>query len=62
VSKYLSDEWAGVFDGTAIGTAAATFFGHLPDFAALLSVIWLLLRIWESKTVIKLIKRVRGKK
>ena len=31
--------------------AVATFFGWLPNIAALLSVIWLLIRIWEMDTV-----------
>ena len=46
-----------VVDIGAVGTALATFFGLLPNIAALLSVVWLGLRIWESKTVQKLIKK-----
>lgn len=40
-----------IVDITAAGTGVATFFGLLPDVAALLTVIWLALRIYESKTV-----------
>lgn len=32
-------------DGAAVITAATTFLGVLPDIAALLSIIWLGLRI-----------------
>lgn len=38
-------------DAGAVGMAVGTFFGYLPNIAALLSVIWLLLRIWEMETV-----------
>jgi hypothetical protein len=38
-------------DAGAVGMALGTFFGWLPNIAALLSVIWLLLRIWEMDTV-----------
>lgn len=38
-------------DAGSIGVAVATFFGWLPNIAALLSVVWLFLRIWEMDTV-----------
>jgi hypothetical protein len=38
-------------DAGMITIAAATFFGWLPNIAALLSVVWLLIRIWETETV-----------
>lgn len=38
-------------DASAVGVAVATFFGWLPNIAALLSVIWILIRIWETDTV-----------
>lgn len=34
-------------DAAAAGTAFATFFGWLPSIASLLSVIWLLIQIFE---------------
>ena len=46
-----------IFDYGAVGGVVAVFFDFLPDFAALLSVIWLLLRIWEMETVKKLTGR-----
>lgn len=47
----LSEPIKHVIDALSIGAAVATFFSWLPDIAALLSVIWLILRIWESETV-----------
>jgi hypothetical protein len=38
-------------DGVSIITALGTLIDMLPAVAAILSIIWSLLRIWESKTV-----------
>jgi hypothetical protein len=46
-----------VGDGAAVTTLGAWFFGILPDVATLFTVIWLGLRIYESDTVQKLIRR-----
>ncbi len=43
-------------DGGAVAVAVATFMSWLPDIAALLSVVWLGLRIYES------IQNLRNKK
>ena len=54
-----------VLDGAAISTGVATFLGMLPDIALvlqILSAIWLGLRIWETKTVQKLVLKLFGKK
>ncbi len=37
-----------VGDGGAVATAAAAFMSYLPNVAALLSVVWLGLRIYET--------------
>jgi hypothetical protein len=49
-----------IFDWTAVTIAAGTFFEFLPAISALLSVIWLSLRIYETDTVQRLLGRVRG--
>lgn len=46
-------------DVVSVSTTVAVFFNALPSVASLLTVIWLGLRIYESKTVQKLI---HGKK
>lgn len=50
-----------IFDWTAVTIAAGTFFEFLPAISALLSVIWLSLRIYETNTVQRLLGRVRSK-
>lgn len=44
-------------DLASLGTAFATLVGWLPHVAALLSVIWTALRIYETDTVQKLLRR-----
>lgn len=46
-----------VIDAAAVGTGFGSWFALLPDVAALFSVIWLAIRIWETETV----KRVTGR-
>lgn len=38
-------------DYAAFGVIVTTIIGWLPAISALLSIVWLLLRIWESDTV-----------
>jgi|TARA_R110000822_G_scaffold42760_5_gene115959 hypothetical protein len=40
-----------LIDWSAMLISAGALFEFLPAVASLLSVIWLLLRIWESETV-----------
>jgi hypothetical protein len=44
-------------DVTAVAGGFGTWLSLLPDIAALLSIAWLALRIWESETIKKLLKR-----
>ena len=48
-----------VGDGTALGVTVATLLSWLPHMAALASLVWTLLRIYELKTVQKWLKRVK---
>lgn len=44
-------------DAISVSTVAATFAGLLPHIAALLTVIWSAIRIYETKTVQRLLGR-----
>lgn len=44
-----------VVDGLSLGTAVGTFFGYLPSIAALLTIIWTTIRIYETDTVQRLL-------
>jgi len=46
-----------VVDGVAVTGGIATIAGWLPDVAALLTIIWLGLRIWESRTIQAIFKK-----
>ena len=47
----------GAGDATSIGVALATLVEILPALAALASLIWACIRIYETQTVQKLLKR-----
>jgi hypothetical protein len=44
-------------DAASIGTALATLVGWFPHMAAAASLVWSLIRIYETKTVQSLIHR-----
>jgi hypothetical protein len=51
VIEHVSEPAKHVVDALSILTVLGTLFEYLPSVAALLSIIWSLLRIYESKTV-----------
>jgi hypothetical protein len=50
-----------VIDMASITTVVGTLWGALPALAALFSLIWSLIRIYETKTVQGLISRFKKK-
>ena len=46
-----------VIDTAAVASGVGSFFSLLPDIAALFTVLWLALRIWEMETI----KRLTGR-
>ena len=49
-------------DVLSIGTVLGTIAGYLPAIAALVTIIWTGIRIWETKTVQQWLKRRRESK
>lgn len=45
------DHTKNVLDAASIVTGIATLAGWLPELAALFTIIWTLIRIYETKTV-----------
>jgi len=43
------------FDYASLGVAFATIVSWLPNIAALVSIVWGLIRIWETKTIQRLL-------
>ena len=46
-----------VADVVAVGTMGATLIGWLPAAAAALTILWTLIRIYETKTVQRFVAR-----
>lgn len=44
-----------IVDAISIGTVAGTLAGILPSVAAIFTIVWTLIRIYETKTVQKLL-------
>lgn len=40
-----------VVDWVSVGTVISTVFGWLPEIAALFTLMWTIIRIWETETV-----------
>ena len=55
MKDHLNEGTKHVLDGLSLLTVLGTLMSWLPAVAALLSIIWTLLRIYESKTVQKLL-------
>jgi hypothetical protein len=55
MKDHLSEGSKHILDGLSLITVLGTLMNWLPAVAALLSIIWTLLRIYESKTVQKLL-------
>ena len=51
MKDHLNEGTKHVLDGLSLITVLGTLMSWLPAVAALLSIIWTLLRIYESKTV-----------
>ena len=55
----MQEEAKTVMDSLAVGGTVATLAGWLPSVASLFTIVWLALRIWESDTVQKIVKRYK---
>ena len=49
-----------VVDALSIATVVGTFAQVLPAMAALFSIVWTVIRIYETKTVQSWLRRLRG--
>jgi hypothetical protein len=55
MKDHLNEGTKHVLDGLSLLTVLGTLMSWLPAVAALLSIVWTLLRIYESKTFQKLL-------
>lgn len=49
--QHLPEQVKVAGDALSISTVAGAFFGLLPDVAAVLTILWTLIRIYETDTV-----------
>ncbi len=57
-----SEQAKHVVDVLSIGTVAGTLAGILPSIAAVFTIVWTAVRIYETKTVQKLLGRTKPPK
>ena len=53
----MQQEVKSIADAVAVSGGVASLAGWLPDAAALVTIIWLSIRIWESDTIQKMLGR-----
>ena len=58
--EQLTDATKHVIDGASIATAVGTMMQLLPAIAALFTIVWTVIRIYETKTVQKLLGKHKG--
>lgn len=51
-----------IVDALSIGTVAGTLAGVLPSVAAIFTIVWTVIRIYETKTVQRLLGRTEQPK
>lgn len=51
-----------VGDALSVGTVLGTIAGYLPAIAALVTIVWTGIRIYETTTVQKLLKKLRQRR
>ena len=55
--KHIPEGIKHLIDALSIGTMLGTLFQMLPNIAALITIVWTLIRIFETQTVRNLLKR-----
>jgi hypothetical protein len=60
MKEHLNESTKHFLDGLSLVTVLGTLMSWLPAVAALLSIIWTLLRIYESKTVQSVLRKKRN--
>ena len=55
----MNDDFKHLIDFSAVGTAFGALFDLLPHVSSLLAVVWIIIRIYESRTVQAIVNRKR---
>ncbi len=57
VLAFIYNDLKVVLDTLSLGTAVATLLSYLPAISAILSIIWMTIRILETRTMRRLLNR-----
>lgn len=60
-AQYMDEHLKWIGDVISISTVVGTLAGMLPSVAALISIVWSSIRIYETKTVQSLLKKWKDK-
>ena len=58
--EHLTDATKHLIDTASIATAVGTIMQLLPAIAALFTIVWTVIRIYETKTIQKLLGKHKG--
>ena len=58
--EHLQESTKHVLDGASVVTAIGTVMQILPSIAAVFTIVWTAIRIYETKTVQKLLGKHKG--
>jgi hypothetical protein len=58
--EHLQESTKHVLDGASVITAVGTVMQILPSIAAVFTIVWTAIRIYETKTVQKLLGKTKG--
>ena len=56
----MNEENKVIIDVVAGTGTAAAYMAMVPDVVALFTGVWILIRIWETDTVRRIVKRIQG--
>jgi len=56
----ISEQTKHVIDAGAASATGAAFLGYIPDIVAVLTAVWVCIRILETKTVRLVCRRIRA--
>jgi hypothetical protein len=58
--EHLQESTKHVLDGASVVTAIGTVMQILPSIAAVFTIVWTAIRIYETKTIQKLLGKTKG--
>lgn len=57
----MNDTEKYVVDAVAAAGTTAAFFGWITNITAVFTLVWVVIRLWETKTVQSICEKIRGK-